>query len=229
MEQERLGRRPRQARSIRTRAAIIDAALRLWVARGYGAVTVDDICAEAGIAKGAFYFHYPSKTDLIVEVATPDAEDAERALDEALMRRAPIDAMLLTELASALAESCRDTPRALVRHGVAELVAGFDAGSSRAPDEAGPRGIRRLFTRFYRAAIEQGRLPDVYHAEELASMTSWAVLQGAMLWGAGFYARWTLATVLRRAALLIWQGAEHADPSLLASPAEEPSGYSPRA
>jgi hypothetical protein len=107
---------------------------------------------------------------------------------------------------------------------VAELVAGFDAESSRVPNEGGPRGIRRLFARFYRAALEQGGLPQVYRAEELASITTWAVLQGAMLWGAGFYARWTLETVLRRAALLIWQGAEHADAALLAGPGDEPGG-----
>jgi|GEM_PF-5362265 len=214
--EQKLGQRPRQARSLRTRAAIIEAALRSWGARGYAAVTVDEICAEAGIAKGAFYFHYRSKADLLIGVATPDAEDAERVLDEALLRGAPVDGALLGQLTDALAESCRSTPRALVRHGVAELLAGFDSETSRAPNEGGPRGIRRLFARFYQAAQEQGRLPDVYRAEELASITSWSVLQGAMLWGAGYYARSTLHTVLRRTAMLIWQGATHADPGLLA-------------
>ncbi len=217
MGQEQSAPRRRQARSVRTRAAIIDAALRSWAARGYAAVTVDEICADAGVAKGAFYFHFRSKAELLIEVATPHAELAERVMDEALLRRSPVDGTLLGQLTDALAESCRSTPRALVRQGVAELLAGFGSEASQAPSEAGPQGIRRLFVRFYRAAQEQGQLPEVYRAEELASITSWTVLQGAMLWGAGYYARQTLHTVLRRTSLLIWEGAMHADSALLAT------------
>ncbi|MBE3119463.1 MAG: helix-turn-helix transcriptional regulator, partial [Candidatus Atribacteria bacterium] len=50
-----------QQRSEETRARILDAAVRRFAVAGYDAASVDDICAEAGVSKGAFYHHYPSK------------------------------------------------------------------------------------------------------------------------------------------------------------------------
>jgi AcrR family transcriptional regulator len=50
-----------QHRSEETRARILDAAVRRFAMAGYDAASVDDICGEAGVSKGAFYHHYPSK------------------------------------------------------------------------------------------------------------------------------------------------------------------------
>jgi AcrR family transcriptional regulator len=50
-----------QQRSEETRARIMDAAVRRFAVYGYDAASVDDICAEAGVSKGAFYHHYPTK------------------------------------------------------------------------------------------------------------------------------------------------------------------------
>jgi TetR/AcrR family acrAB operon transcriptional repressor len=49
-----------------TRARLLDAAERVFAARGYEAATLDDIAAEAGLTKGAVYWHFESKTDLFV-------------------------------------------------------------------------------------------------------------------------------------------------------------------
>ncbi len=50
-----------QTRSEETRARILDAALKLFAQSGYEAASVDDICAAAGVSKGAFYHHFPTK------------------------------------------------------------------------------------------------------------------------------------------------------------------------
>jgi len=50
-----------QQRSEATRQAILEAALKRFANYGYAAASVDDICADAGVSKGAFYHHFPSK------------------------------------------------------------------------------------------------------------------------------------------------------------------------
>ncbi|MGB8212350.1 MAG: TetR/AcrR family transcriptional regulator [Anaerolineales bacterium] len=50
-----------QQRGEETRSRILDAAVRRFVMSGYEAASVDDICAEAGVSKGAFYHHFPTK------------------------------------------------------------------------------------------------------------------------------------------------------------------------
>ncbi len=57
-----------QARSEETRTHILEAALRRFANHGYSAASVDEICAEAGVSKGAFYHHFPSKQALFLEL-----------------------------------------------------------------------------------------------------------------------------------------------------------------
>lgn len=48
---------------------ILGAALKVIRERGYSATTVDDLCKEAGVTKGAFFHHFESKEDLAVKAA----------------------------------------------------------------------------------------------------------------------------------------------------------------
>jgi AcrR family transcriptional regulator len=50
-----------QQRSEETRARLLQAASKKFSSSGYNAASVDDICEEAGVSKGAFYHHFPSK------------------------------------------------------------------------------------------------------------------------------------------------------------------------
>ena len=58
----------RDERKTRTRAELIDAAARVVGRKGYHAATVDDIAAEAGFTKGAFYSNFESKEDVFIEL-----------------------------------------------------------------------------------------------------------------------------------------------------------------
>ena len=57
----------RTARAEQTRAAIIDAALRLFRERGYEATTMRAVAREAGVATGNAYYYFGSKEELIQE------------------------------------------------------------------------------------------------------------------------------------------------------------------
>jgi TetR/AcrR family transcriptional repressor of nem operon len=46
------------------RDKIVAAAIDLFRRNGYVATTVDEICAAAGVTKGAFFHHFESKEDL---------------------------------------------------------------------------------------------------------------------------------------------------------------------
>lgn len=47
-----------------TRDRILDAAQRLVLARGFAATTVDGVLTAAGVSKGSFFHHFPSKAHL---------------------------------------------------------------------------------------------------------------------------------------------------------------------
>jgi TetR/AcrR family transcriptional repressor of nem operon len=51
------------------REKLLDAALNVLRAKGYSAATVDDLCAAAGVTKGAFFHHFESKEALAVAAA----------------------------------------------------------------------------------------------------------------------------------------------------------------
>lgn len=57
----------RKEKAAATKEKIFSTAAGLIKEKGYANVTVSEICARAGIAKGSFYVHYRSKEDIIRE------------------------------------------------------------------------------------------------------------------------------------------------------------------
>ena len=57
------------ARKPTAKDKLLDAALSVIRAQGYAATTVDDLCAAAGVTKGAFFHHFDSKDALAVAAA----------------------------------------------------------------------------------------------------------------------------------------------------------------
>jgi len=51
----------------RTRQEIFGAAMELFAARGFDAVTIEAICAAADVARATFFLHFPTKASLLHE------------------------------------------------------------------------------------------------------------------------------------------------------------------
>lgn len=60
---------PRSATRQDAREKLLDAAMSVIRTRGYSATTVDELCATAGVTKGAFFHHFKSKDELGVAAA----------------------------------------------------------------------------------------------------------------------------------------------------------------
>lgn len=67
------GRRHRKKQ--RTRREIHGAAMALFAERGFEAVTLDQICEAADVARGTFFLHFPSKGALLRELERELADE----------------------------------------------------------------------------------------------------------------------------------------------------------
>lgn len=72
---ERANLRKRQAEE--SRRKLLETAIRLFDQRGYDNVTIADICREAGFSVGAFYHHFHSKDQILVERYLPFARQVD--------------------------------------------------------------------------------------------------------------------------------------------------------
>jgi len=70
-----------QQRSGETRTRILTAATKCFASQGYNAASVDDICMEAGVSKGAFYHHFPSKQAMFLALLQGWLESLDPALE----------------------------------------------------------------------------------------------------------------------------------------------------
>jgi AcrR family transcriptional regulator len=59
---------PRQRRKEARPQELLDAALELFVEKGFSATRSEEVAARAGVAKGTLYLYYPSKEDLLKAV-----------------------------------------------------------------------------------------------------------------------------------------------------------------
>lgn len=83
-------------RTAQARDKLLDAALGVIRAQGYAGTSVDDLCRAAGVTKGAFFHHFPSKEALAVEAAGHFAAMADGLFSDAPFRSAadPLDRLL---------------------------------------------------------------------------------------------------------------------------------------
>ena len=93
-----------QQRSEETRTKIMDSAIKLFSTRGFNAASVDDICEEAGISKGAFYHHFESKQALFLALLDGWLQVIDNAIEASKDKTAPETFTQMTEAFPAIFE-----------------------------------------------------------------------------------------------------------------------------
>jgi len=87
-----------QARSEETRTHILEAAIRRFANLGFSAASVDEICADAGVSKGAFYHHFPSKQALFLELLNEWLDTIDAGFEAARKETVPETLLAFTEM-----------------------------------------------------------------------------------------------------------------------------------
>lgn len=81
----------REARRLETRARLFDAALAEISGRGLAAADVSAIAAAAGVVRGTFYFHFPTKEHVLAEL---ERNEELRIVDELRAVAGGLDSVL---------------------------------------------------------------------------------------------------------------------------------------
>jgi len=78
------------------RGKLLEAAIAIIREKGYAATSVDEVCGRAGVTKGAFFHHFPSKDALAVAAVNHWAEKDQRFFAAASYHRFddPLDRLL---------------------------------------------------------------------------------------------------------------------------------------
>jgi len=135
---------------------IRQAAVRLFIEQGYGAVSMDAIAREAGVSKATIYAHFPDKAELFG--ALMQEECARIWPDIALLDAEPRDLRAtLLALGRAYATALSQ-PRAIAVYRMVVAEAPRFPELGRAFFENGPKLICDRLTGYLARAVAQGRL-----------------------------------------------------------------------
>jgi len=88
---EATGRRERKKAEMRNRLA--DAAARLFAEHGYDGVSMSDVAAAAGVADQTVYNYFPTKPDLVLDMADEMLEQSRRCVAERDPALTPAEAL----------------------------------------------------------------------------------------------------------------------------------------
>ena len=86
-----------QTRGEKTRTELMKAAIGRFSNYGYVASSVDDICKDAGVSKGAFYHHFESKQALFLALLDGWLRTIDTAIEASRGRTVPDTFLQMTE------------------------------------------------------------------------------------------------------------------------------------
>ena len=185
-----------------TRQRIYDAALEVFARDGVATARIEDITRRAQVSRGAFYFHFPTREDVLIELLRHAEGDFVQAI-ERLPEDAPLE-VVFGRVAEVVTLTWSARPRLFAEVGVVALrrTAG-ELGRDR-------DGIRAVLARRFARAATRGELradlpanvlSDLYLANLFAVSVGWCAAPG-----------FPLEPALRLSAVLFLDGARGTEP-----------------
>ena len=175
-------RKRRSAAPDARRAAILDAALEEFTARGYEAARLDDVAKRAGVAKGTIYLYFADKEalfqDLVRSMVHPVLGTLEHLREVDIPARMLVEGMLNTFVREILGTRRKDIVRLIFTEGTR-----FPAIAEFYHREVIAR-VLAIMRPILKRAAERGELPD----DSLARFPQLIIAPGlvAIMWNALF-------------------------------------------
>jgi len=153
-----------ERRADTTRHRLIAAASRQFSRRSYSMVSLDDILAEAGLTKGAMYFHFPSKQALALAIIDDLIEMSRAAVTELLARKmSGLESLIDLVHLLAVQETQHEVAQAGVR-----LIETVDNTTALPPSMW--QSWIELVTTLIQRAVADGDVVDHHDPEDIAKM-----------------------------------------------------------
>jgi AcrR family transcriptional regulator len=161
-----------------TRDHLYATALHLFEARGYEAVSIDDIVRATGVARGTFYFHFARKDDLLLEMIRRSDQHIVGKMESVAIGRPLPEALRATT--DGFADVWTERRPLLPHAGAVALrrIAEVESEREREP-------LRIHLVRHVEAAVKAGELrsllpvqmlADVFLLDVFAALMAWAIL-----------------------------------------------------
>lgn len=167
--------------ALKTRADILEAAIRIFSVRGVSRTTLGDIAREAGVTRGAIYWHFNNKNDLLAALWDQLFQPIEPIVQASESKDEEDPLGLMRETLLSLFTSLANDPVRLqlfrILHDKCELVA--DTGAEHLHRANCHRdGLRRIGT-VLTNAVDKRQLPPDYDIR-LASIATISFIDGLL-------------------------------------------------
>jgi AcrR family transcriptional regulator len=166
-------RRAKQKQATRTH--LFEVAMRLFEQKGYDAVNIDDIVRASKVARGTFYFHFPSKEDILYEAVQMGEDEIVVRMRAVLADRPFYDVLIAT--CDGFAATWGQRRALLVHAGMAGLRRTVSSARRREQEP-----LRLELVRHVEDALAKGELRSSLPAQMLADVFLLNVFAALMAW-----------------------------------------------
>jgi AcrR family transcriptional regulator len=192
------GLRPRDRQREATRKRLFEAAMTVFRRDGVSNARIDDIVELAHVSRGSFYFHFPTKEDVLAELMRESGVRVAAIIDT-VPAHAPMKDVL-EAVSVALAAEWENDLRIFPEIAMVALriVASVPLSENQSL-------LRSRLTDRFAEAIERGQLTKAVHASVLVDVFLINQFTAAIAWSGR--PKWPLATALKGMSTLFLHGA----------------------